>query len=53
MTIDNGFAKKIAKYDILIIAVKVLNNDGFLITVYQTKEYTKKGELVWLKQQKE
>jgi len=46
------FAKKTTKYDILIIAVKVLNGEGFLITVYQTKGYTKKGELVWPKQQK-
>ena len=47
------FAKKVAKYDILIVAVKVLNGEGFLVTVYQTKEYIKKGELLWLKQQKE
>ena len=47
------FAKKTARYDILIIAVKVLNGEGFLITVYQTKGYTKKGELVWPMQQKE
>lgn len=47
------FAKKIGKYDILIIAVKVLNGEGFLVTVYQTKVYIKKGELVWPKQQKE
>lgn len=44
------FAKKTAKYDILIVAVKVLNGEGFLITVYQTKGYTKKGEIVWQKQ---
>lgn len=47
------FAKKTTEYDILIVAVKVLNGEGFLITVYQTKWYTKKGEIVWLKQQKE
>jgi hypothetical protein len=43
----------VVKYDILIIAVKVLNTDGFLITVYQTKGYTKKGELVWQKQKEQ
>lgn len=47
------FAKKTVEYDILIVAVKILNGDGFLITAYQTKKYTKKGELVWPKQQKE
>lgn len=46
------YAKKIEKYDILIIAVKVLNGGGFLVTVYQTKKYKKKGELVWQKQEK-
>lgn len=44
------YAKKIEKYDILIVAVKVLNGSGFLVTVYQTKKYKKKGELVWQKQ---
>ena len=47
------YAKKITKYDILIVAVKILNNDGFLVTVYQTKEYLKKGKILWPKQQKE
>lgn len=44
------YAQKQKKYDILIVAVKVLNGDGFLVTVYQTKEFKKKGELVWPKQ---
>ena len=44
------FAKKVARYDILIVAVKVLNGSGFLVTVYQTRVYKKKGELVWPKQ---
>lgn len=44
------FAKKIKKYDILIVAVKVLNGEGFLVTVYQTKEYKKKGNRIWPKQ---
>lgn len=43
------YAKSIKKYDILIVAVKVLNGDGFLVTTYQTKEYKKKGKLVWPK----
>ncbi len=47
------YSKKIAKYDILIVAVKILNSDGFLVTVYQTKEYRKKGKILWLKQQKD
>lgn len=46
------YAQKQEKYDILIIAVKVLNGDGFLVTTYQTKEYKKKGGLVWPKQKK-
>ena len=47
------FAKKVSGYDILVVVVKVLNGEGFLVTVYQTKEYKKKGELVWQKQNKE
>lgn len=43
------FAKKIGKYDILIVAVKVLNGDGFIVTAYQTKKYKKKGQLIWPK----
>lgn len=46
------YAKMIDEYDILIVAVKVLNGDGFLATVYQTKEYKKKGELIWQKEKK-
>ena len=42
--------KSIEKYAILIVAVKILNGDGFLVTAYQTKEYKKKGELLWPKQ---
>ncbi len=44
------YAKTIEKYDILIAAIKVLNGGGFLVTTYQTKEYKKKGELIWPKQ---
>src|SRR3989344_3680960 len=44
------YTQKQKKYDILIVAVKVLNGNGFLVTVYQTKEYKKKGELLWSKQ---
>lgn len=47
------FSKKVTKYDILIVAVKVLNSDGFLVTAYQTKKYIKKGEILWLRQQKD
>ncbi len=43
------YAQKQEKYDILIVAIKVLNGEGFLVTAYQTKEYKKKGELVWPK----
>lgn len=46
------FAKKIEKYAILIMAIKVLNGEGFLATVYQTKDYKKKGQLIWPKQKK-
>lgn len=43
------YTKRIKKYDILIVAVKILNGEGFLVTAYQTKEYKKKGEPVWSK----
>ena len=43
------FAKKFGKYDILIVAVKVLNGNGFIVTAYQTKKYKKKGQLIWPK----
>ncbi len=43
------YAQTQANYDILIVAVKVLNGDGFLVTVYQTKEFKKKGKLIWPK----
>lgn len=44
------FAKTMEKYDILIVAVKVLNGEGFMVTAYQTKEYKRKGEKIWPKQ---
>ena len=44
------YAKRFGKYDILIVAVKVLNGNGFIVTAYQTKEYKKKGKLIWPKQ---
>ena len=44
------YAKNIKKYDILIVGVKVLNGHGFLVTCYQTKDYKKKGKLLWPKQ---
>lgn len=43
------FSKEIKEYDILIIAVKILNGDGFLVTAYQTDDYKRKGELIWQK----
>lgn len=43
------YDKEVKKYDILIVAVKVLNGEGFLVTAYQTKEYKKKGALIWQK----
>lgn len=46
------YAQSQEKYDILIVAIKVLNGDGFLVTVYQTKEFKKKGKLLWPKQKK-
>lgn len=44
------YAKEVEKYDIIIVAVKILNGNGFLVTAYQTKKYKKKGALVWPKQ---
>lgn len=44
------YSKEIKEYDILIVAVKVLNGEGFLVTAYQTDNYRRKGELVWQKQ---
>lgn len=43
------YSKEIKKYDILIMAVKVLNGEGFLVTAYQTDSYKRKGELIWQK----
>lgn len=43
------FAKRFRKYDILIVAVKVLNGEGFIVTAYQTKKYKEKGQLIWPK----
>jgi len=33
----------------LLVAVKYLNGNGFIVTAYQTKEYKKKGQLIWPK----
>lgn len=44
------YAKKVEKYDILLVAVKILNGEGFIVTSYQTKVYKQKGELLWPKQ---
>ena len=44
------YAKTFTKDDILIIAAKILNGSGFIVTAYQTKVYKQKGELVWPKQ---
>lgn len=44
------YAKSFQQYDILIVVVKVLNGDGFLVTVYHTTEYKQKGKLIWSKQ---
>ena len=41
------YVRKVNDYDILIVTVKLLNGDGFIITVYQTQVYKAKGELVW------
>lgn len=35
---------------VILIAVKILNGDGFLVTVYQTKKYKPKGKLIWQKE---
>lgn len=43
------YSKEVKEYDILIVAVKILNGDGFLVTAYQTDEYKRKGELIWQK----
>lgn len=44
------YARKVGKYAILIVAVKTLNGEGFIVTSYQTKTYRQKGELLWPKQ---
>jgi hypothetical protein len=46
------YSKEMKKYDILMLAVKVLNGNGFLVTAYQTKEHKKKGNLIWQKEEK-
>lgn len=45
------YSKDFEKYDILVVAIKVLNGDGFLVTAYQTDNYKRKGEVVWQKQE--
>ncbi len=47
------YAKIFKNYDILIVGVKVLNGEGFLVTCYQTKKYKKKGELLWPNQKEQ
>lgn len=47
------YAQRQKKYDILIVAVKVLNGEGFLVTCYQTRKVKRKGELLWQKQKEE
>lgn len=34
----------------LVVLVKYLNGDGFIVTVYQTSKVKRKGEKVWPKQ---
>lgn len=46
------FAMKSEKY-VIIVAVKTLNGDGFIVTVYQTEHYKKKGKLLWPEQEKQ
>lgn len=46
------YSRELGEYDILIVAVKILNGEGFLVTVYQTKEHKKKGKLIWQKPKK-
>lgn len=43
------YARKIGEYGILVVTVKILNGEGFVVTVYQTVEYKPKGELIWQK----
>ena len=43
------YVRKIKEYDILVVTAKILNGDGFIVTVYQTREYKHKGKLVWQK----
>lgn len=37
------------KNDTLVVIVKCLNQEGFLLTVYQTKKPKKKGKQLWLR----
>ena len=43
------YMQKVGEYDILIVIAKILNGDGFIVTVYQMDAYKPKGELVWQK----
>ncbi len=40
------YVRTVNNYDILVVTVKILNGDGFVITVYQTAEYKAKGVLI-------
>lgn len=42
------FFKKIGN-DTLVVLVKYLNGDGFVVTVYQTTKVKRKGEKLWPK----
>lgn len=46
------FARELRKY-VIIVAIKTLNGEGFIVTVYQTENYKKKGKLLWPEQKEQ
>lgn len=42
------FYKQIKK-NFLVVVVKYLNGDGFIVTVYKTSKFKRKGERLWPK----
>ncbi len=41
------YRKRMKQQDVLTIAVKHLNGEGFIVTAYQTKKTKIKGEKLW------
>lgn len=43
------FYRQISKFRFLVVVVKYLNGDGFIVTIYKTLKLQRKGEKLWPK----